>query len=104
MAITKVPDERSKPETQPKAVSEKKIQQFINKGGKPTDRGEEDSVSGGTKSLKLVLTLKEMSAIKELRDKRPSRRKIPISVHDWVIEAILEKIKREQKQHGLTLL
>lgn len=104
MAINKAPEEL-KPEKQAKTISEHKIQQFINRGGKPTDRGEEPTEVGDTKSIKLIMTGKEMSAIKELRDKRPSRsRKIPISVHDWVIEAIQEKIEREQKKYGLTLL
>ena len=104
MAITRIPNEPANSEQPANPVSERKIQAFINKGGKPTDRGEE-SDEGGTKSIKLIMTGKEMSAIKVLRDKRPSRsRKIPISVHDWVIEAIQEKIEREQKQYDLTLI
>ncbi|MVM35701.1 hypothetical protein GO755_37145 [Spirosoma sp. HMF4905] len=106
MAITKMPDTLPTAAKQAKPVSEKKIQEFINKGGKPTGGGEENlAKSSGTKSIKLIMTNNEMSAIKELRNKRPSRsRKIPISVHDWVIEAIQEKIEREQKKYGLTLL
>ncbi len=105
MAINKAPEAEPKPEKLVKTISEHKIQQFINRGGKPTNRGEELTETGGTKSIKLIMTGKEMSAIKELRDKRPSRsRKIPISVHDWVIEAIQEKIEREQKKYGITLV
>lgn len=104
MAINKAPEEL-KSEKQVKTISEHKIQQFINRGGKPTGTGEEPTEVGSTKSIKLIMTGKEMSAIKVLRDKRPSRsRKIPISVHDWVIEAIQEKIEREQKKYGLTLI
>ena len=105
MAITKMPNEGLEPVNQPKVVSEKKIQAFINKGGKPTeDRGGERPETSEKKSIKLILTGQEMSAIKELRSKRPSRsRKIPISVHDWVIEAVQEKIQRDQKKYGLTL-
>lgn len=107
MAINKAPIDIPKPAAviPEKKIPEKKIQEFINRGGKPTSRGEEEAVSGRTKSIKLILKDTEMSVIKELRDKRPSRsRKIPISVHDWVIEAIHEKIEREQKKYGLTLL
>lgn len=106
MAITKIPNELPKPDKQPKAVSEKQIQAFINKGGKPTDRGEEIPESGVTKSIKLIMTGQEMKAIKVLRGKRPVKRsrKIPISIHDWVIEAIQEKIEREQKKYSLTLI
>lgn len=48
----------------------------------------------------------EIKAIKVLRDKRPARRgrKITISMHDWVIEAVREKIQREAKKYGLKLL
>lgn len=106
MAINKAPIDLPKPAaTADNKVPEKKIQEFINRGGSPTSRGEEAVDTGGTKSIKLILENKEMSAIKVLRDKRPSRsRKIPISVHDWVIEAVQEKIEREQKKYGLTLL
>ncbi|AUD06921.1 hypothetical protein [Spirosoma pollinicola] len=107
MAINKAPIDLPKPAAvvAEKKIPEKKIQEFINRGGKPTSRGEEAAETGGTKSIKLIVKDAEMSAIKVLRDKRPSRsRKIPISVHDWVIEAILEKIERDQKKYGLTLL
>jgi hypothetical protein len=106
MAINKAPVDPPKPaaDLTDKKVPEKKIQEFINRGGKPTSRGEEASKSGGTKSIKLVMTDTEMSAVKEVRDKRPKPRgrKIPISVHDWVIEAIQEKLEREQKKYGIT--
>lgn len=107
MAITKMPDELQKLANQPKPASEKKIQEFINKGGKPTeDRGGEMPKDNVIKSIKLNMTGEEMNAIKELRNKRPVKRgrKITISVHDWVIEAVREKIQRDQKKHGLTLL
>lgn len=108
MAISKIPDELSKSNTQSKTVSEESIQKFINKGGKPTESGAGKVSSqepDGTKSIKLILTNQEMSAIKELRSKRPSRnKKIPISIHDWVIEAVREKINKDQKKHNLTLL
>jgi len=109
MAINKAPTDLPKPAaaTLDNKVPEKKIQEFINRGGSPTSRVEEAVDTEGTKSIKLILKNREMSAIKVLRDKRPSpsrSRKIPISVHDWVIEAIQEKIEREQKKHGLSLL
>jgi len=97
MPISKAPDD---PQQAPKKVSEKKVQAFINKGGKPTGQGSTEPEVTGKKSIKLVMTEQEMQTIKDLRDKRPSRsRKIPISVHDWVIEAIQEKIEREQKKY-----
>lgn len=84
-----------------KTASEKKIQDFINKGGSATAQNKKTAVNDQpTKSIKLVMTADEMDTIKELRDKRPGRnRKITISVHDWVIEAIQEKIEREKKKY-----
>lgn len=100
MAITREPQPVAK-ETVSK-ISEKKLQDFINGGGKPTKKGIEASTEGVTKSIKLVMTAEEMEAIKELRDKRPAprSRKIAISVHDWVIEAIQEKIDRESRKYA----
>ncbi|GAB4038332.1 hypothetical protein WBJ53_32345 (plasmid) [Spirosoma sp. SC4-14] len=108
MAISRLPDDPPKIARSKKVVPEKKIQEFINKGGKPTEErgGEKVSQSEGMKGLKLNLMDQEINAIKVLRDKRPARRgrKITISLHDWVIEAVREKIQREQKKHGLTLI
>lgn len=101
MAITKLPDDLARPEKSPRTVSEKKVQDFINRGGKPTADGP-DADGPVTKSIKLIMTAQEMEAIKQLRDKRPRPRgrKLAMSVHEWVIEAIQEKIEREQKKYG----
>ncbi|MCE7073707.1 hypothetical protein LZG74_25590 [Dyadobacter sp. CY327] len=86
-----------------KVVSEKQIEAIINKGGRATVESA-PSDPGATKSIKLIMTAEEMEAIKKLRDKRPpvSRsRKITISVHDWVVEAIQEKIERERRKYSV---
>jgi hypothetical protein len=86
-------------------VSEQQIDAIINKGGKTTVESKEiASDPNATKSIKLIMTAEEMEAIKQLRDKRPpvSRsRKITISVHDWVVEAIQEKIERERRKYSV---
>jgi 3-hydroxyacyl-CoA dehydrogenase len=80
----------------------KKIDEFIKKGGSPTVKAIKENQISNTKSIKLIMTTDEMETIKMLRDKRPSRnRKITISVHDWVIEAIQEKIEKEKKLYNL---
>lgn len=100
MAITKAPEPGKKTEVK-STVSEKKVQDFINKGGGTSRRAQSASENEVTKSIKLILTETEMADIKELRDKRRSpRRKIPISVHDWVIEAIHEKLERERRKYA----
>lgn len=88
-----------------KAPSEQEIDAIINKGGKTTVESKEETADpNSTKSIKLIMTVDEMETIKKLRDKRdrPSRsRKITISVHDWVIEAVQEKIERERKKYSV---
>lgn len=101
MAITREPQPVKQEPV--KKVSEKKLQEFINGGGAPTKKGIETSGdSAATKSIKLIMTTDEMETIKQLRDKRqpPRSRKISISVHDWVIEAIHEKIERESRKYA----
>jgi hypothetical protein len=99
MAITREPVIENTPA---KKVSEKKLQDFINGGGAPTSKAKATTSAGVTKSIKLIMTGDEMETIKSLRDKRPHRsRKITISVHDWVIEAIQEKIERERRKYSV---
>ncbi|MCF0075477.1 hypothetical protein LZD49_33675 [Dyadobacter sp. CY261] len=87
-----------------KVVSEKQIEAVINKGGRATVETDLPADPSATKSIKLIMTAEEMDTIKKLRDKRPpvSRsRKITISVHDWVVEAIQEKIERERRKYSV---
>lgn len=105
MAISKPPVSENTVKPTAK-VSEKKVQDYINKGGATTQKAKSISIAeeGKTKSYKLIMTETEVDAIKELRSKRPSRRKkIPISVLDWVIEAVHEKIERDGKKYGLDI-
>lgn len=87
-----------------KKVSEQQIDAIINKGGKTTVESIDKPLDTNyTKSIKLIMTVDEMETIKELRDKRPAKsrsRKITISVHDWVIEAVQEKIERERRKYS----
>lgn len=87
-----------------KKVSEQQIDAIINKGGKTTVESIDKPLdTNSTKSIKLIMTVDEMETIKELRDKRPAKsrsRKITISVHDWVIEAVQEKIERERRKYS----
>ena len=88
-----------------KKISEQQIDAIINKGGKTTVESKEQTADpNSTKSIKLIMTVDEMETIKELRDKRPAKsrsRKITISVHDWVIEAVQEKIERERRKYSV---
>lgn len=103
MAITRDPNPvKNTPETSKK--KEKAIESFIKKGGTPTVKTLQEEQDEVIKKLRLELTERELDMIKLLRDKRPRTarsRKIIISVNDWVVEAVNEKIERERKKYGV---
>jgi 3-hydroxyacyl-CoA dehydrogenase len=105
MAISPPPkkDNQSQPilEAEPKIdkVTKKKQDAFINKGGKPVNETV-PSDKQVLKNINVSLLESELKTINELRDKRrkPRGRKIAISLHDWIIEAIQEKIQKESRK------
>ena len=105
MAISPPPkkDNQSQPilEAEPKIdkVTKKKQDAFINKGGKPVNQTV-PSDKQVLKNINVSLLESELKTINELRDKRrkPRGRKIAISLHDWIIEAIQEKIQKESRK------
>lgn len=89
MAATLPPSRKSK-------VSEAEIEAVINKGGKTT---KESIVTDPDKAkhINIRLTGQIMSEIDNRRAKRPRKPgspKLGISIHDWIVEAILEKLNR----------
>lgn len=46
-------------------------------------------------------TLKDVDALRDQRPKKWASPKMGISLQDWVLEAILEKIEREQRKYNL---
>ncbi len=123
MAISSAP----KKKTQPEVVNEDEILQVINRGGSTTrpvtesDQTEEPVRAVKTKKttekkvlpepepevlkrFSIELTESETQMIKQLRTHRPPRgraRKITISVTDWIVEAVQEKIDREKRKYGV---
>jgi len=82
-----------------KKPNEKAIESVINKGGKPTKA--DKIVQDKFKNFNIEILESELATINELREKRPrsrSGKKLGISLRDWFIEAIHEKIDREQKR------
>ncbi|WP_128546666.1 hypothetical protein [Larkinella soli] len=83
-------------------VSEEKVRAVINRGGSPPILPDEAGVS--FKAVNVKLTAGELATIRQLREQRPRSgrtRKITISVHDWIVEAVQEKIEREKRRYGL---
>lgn len=94
------PPKKNNTDKKASAADEKKIREFINKGG--STAADERPVTDGDalKTLGLKLYASEIEKINELRSKRPksrSGRKLGISLHDWIVEAVQERIKRETK-------
>lgn len=88
-------------ENPPAKVSERKIQEIINKGGSPVQVNEptEDKI----KNFNLLVLESDLNFIGKLCDKRPKKpgRIIGFSKKDWLLEAVQEKIDRERKKYKL---
>lgn len=88
---TTLPPQRNK-------VTEAQIEAVINKGGKTTK--EVHSIDPETvKHINIRLTSDILSNIEKKRERRPRKPgspKLGISTHDWIVEAILEKLDREK--------
>lgn len=86
---------------------EGKIAEIINAGGTPPgEMGAKAKKRGGgpIKNINIKFLAEEGEVIDRLRDARPKIRnkKITISLHDWFIEAMQEKIEREKKQYKIS--
>lgn len=90
MAVSLPPPKRKVP-------SEAQIEAVINKGGKPTAEADTEP---RVKHFNIRLTDAILTAIEEVRAKRPRKPgspKLGVSTHDWIVEAVLEKLKRESR-------
>ena len=82
-------------------IPEHKIAEVISKGGSPTKYDETSNVNE-IKQINIRLLTSEVNAIRELREKLPKSnrggKRLSISLHDWIVEAVQEKIKRDVKK------
>lgn len=102
MAISK-PPVRKVPEVVLPAPppDEKKIEAVINRGSSSLAAAEVPAAK--LKNFNIKLPAATLTVIDELRAKRPRKPtspKLGISTQDWLLEAIQEKIQREQKKYG----
>ena len=95
---TTLPPTRKKP-------TEAEIEAVINKGGSTTKGAEKPPESDDTvKFFNLRLTVGFLNKIASFREKRPRKLaspKLGISTHDWIIEAIEEKMERERRKYSM---
>lgn len=83
-----------------KKVSEKKINEVLNRGLNTSKNLE--VANDKAKSFSLDIMESQLKIIGDLCDKRPKRpgRRISLSKQDWILEAVLEKIERETKKYS----
>ena len=95
---TTLPPTRKKP-------TEAEIDAVINKGGSTTVKADRSAGNDDTvKFFNLRLTAGVLKRITTLREKRPRKLaspKLGISTHDWILEAIEEKMQREGRKHSI---
>lgn len=81
---------------------EKKIAEVISRGSSPVSP---DPVPAAdiVKNFNLKITSGQLATIAELRAKRPRKvtsPKLAISLQDWLLEAVAEKVERERKRYN----
>lgn len=105
MAVSAPPKKKPASAIEPTAKpTDKKIDEIINRGSSTVVTAERQQVPETVKNFNLKILSTQLAAIDELRAKRPKKPispKLGVSLQDWMIEAIEEKIKRERKHYNL---
>ncbi len=82
---------------------EKKIDEIINRGS--TTVGKADSQEPEQiKNFNIKIMSGQLATVDQLRAQRPRKPtspKLAVSLQDWIVEAIEEKIQREKKKYNL---
>lgn len=89
------PDEQQKNKGQ-----EKKIEEIINRGSTTVGQTEPQNQ---IKNFNIKIMSSQLTEVDQLRAKRPRKPtspKLGVSLQDWIIEAIEEKIQREKKKYS----
>lgn len=92
----------SAPATSPAAskLDEKKIDAIINRGS--SSIAASPPAPAKLKNFNIKVPADTLASIDEVRAKRPRKPtspKLGISTQDWILEAITEKLEREQKKY-----
>ena len=79
----------------------KKIEDIINRGSTTISQAEPQEQ---IKNFNIKIMSGQLATVDQLRAKRPRKPtspKLAVSLQDWIIEAIEEKIEREKKRYNL---
>ncbi|SFF02427.1 hypothetical protein [Spirosoma endophyticum] len=97
MATTLPPQRKKQP-------TEAEIEAVINKGSSTLKKDDQPIDDDTVKFFNLRLTQGVLTKIEGLRAKRPRKLaspKLGISTHDWILEAIEEKMAREKRKYSM---
>ncbi len=102
MAVSPPPKKNADVPSAPAAskLDEKKIDAIINRGSSSV--GASPPTPAQLKNFNIKITAGTLASIDEVRAKRPRKPtspKLGISTQDWILEAISEKLEREQKKY-----
>lgn len=105
MAVSAPPRKKEAPaktdEQQTTKGQEKKIEEIINRGSTSVGQAEPQEQ---IKNFNIKIMSSQLAAVDQLRAKRPRKPtspKLAVSLQDWIIEAIEEKVERERKKYNL---
>lgn len=90
----------SLPPQRKQKLTEPEIEAIINRGGSTIGDPQTVDDLDKAKFFHIRLTIGIFAAIDRLREKRPRKPgspKLGISTHDWIVEAVLEKLERERE-------
>lgn len=88
------------PESLARKPGDKKIDAIINRGSSSVSSGLPEPPQ--IKNFNIKITSDTLASIDEVRAKRPRKPtspKLGISTQDWLLEAIAEKLEREQRKY-----
>ena len=105
MAVSAPPTKKMAPATPPDQQKikgqEKKINEIINRGSSAIEKAKPQEQ---IKNFNIKIMAGQLAVIDQLRAKRPRKPtspKLGVSLQDWIMEAIEEKIEREKKKYNL---
>jgi hypothetical protein len=88
------------PESPVRKTDDKKIDAIINRGSSSV--GSNAAELPQIKNFNIKITsdvLARIDEVRAMRPRKPASPKLGISTQDWLLEAIAEKLEREQRKH-----
>ena len=106
MAVSAPPKKKTDPAISAEKVTkgqEQKIDEIINRGSTTVGKAEPQEPEQ-IKNFNIKIMSGQLATVDQLRAQRPRKPtspKLAISLQDWIIEAIEEKIQREKKKYNV---